>query len=106
MGSIGRRRLHSSYVVDVTGEPDQGRIRLTDSARGVWFVDEADADACSGFKAWLGSVFLKGQSGALTVFEYEDRGGDGEVQYYVKKFVGFGPRRLDEGRLEEPSLRD
>lgn len=94
--SMSGRRFHSCYIIDVTDEPKYSRIRLTDSTRMSWFVDVNDKDTAESFKSWLSGSFLKGVPNTLTVFEYEDRGDDPDIENYIKKFfVQSGEKQLN-----------
>lgn len=79
----------SRYIVDVVVNDEY--IALTDSGRGVQYIDKSDKNVCKQFKYWLENIFLKGVPNYLTILKYEIVNDDEEhvSRKIIKKFMNI-----------------
>lgn len=85
------RLFKCSYISDVCIESD--KVTLVDSKRVIYIIYKSETEAIKQFKTWFNTVFSKGVTQFLTVFECERAEVDDEVQFIVKKILNAD--RLD-----------
>ena len=80
------RAYRSCFIADV--QIGNGRIRLQDTGKNFFFLDQNDKVALESFKIWFQSIFFKGVAQTPSIFQYvQVEDGEGAFDFYIKKFI-------------------